>query len=191
MGQVIAIVNQQGGAGKTTTAVCLSEHLNDRGIRSDVVSFDAQHDTDLITVELCNIPDTGMSDHLMTLVEEKRQHNDILFLDCPSSLGTLTVNALMVADSIIIPIRCESKALEDLPRLLNILREIKRTDNKELTITGVLLTFVNPQLRLSAVIYNELRRSFDQLLLQTVIRENHTEDYNVLTSELIQRLHKQ
>ena len=93
-------------------------------------------------------------------------------IDCPPSLGLITVNALTASHSVIIPVQCEYFALEGISKLLNTIRLIKKKLNPELQIEGFLLTMYDGRLRLANQIYDEMKRHFQELVFKTVIQRN-------------------
>jgi chromosome partitioning protein len=105
-------------------------------------------------------------------VERIRNDYDFVFIDCPPSLGLLTLNALVAADSVLIPVQCEYYALEGLGQLLNTINMVKRNLNEKLDIEGVLLTMYDSRLRLSNQILEEVRKYFGDKVFQTIIARN-------------------
>lgn len=97
---------------------------------------------------------------------------DFIFIDCPPSLGLLTLNALTSADSVLIPVQCEYFALEGLGQLLNTINIVKKNFNEELTIEGVLLTMFDTRLRLSHQVVEEVKKYFGTKVFQTLIHRN-------------------
>ena len=184
MAKVIAIINQKGGVGKTTTAVNLSALLGAMGQRVLMIDLDPQGNTTsglgmevddksiyevimgrmkltdvMEETEFKNLSIAGSDVRLanaeLELVEvEKREYRlktavqsvqqdfDFIFIDCPPSLGLLTINALGAADSVLIPIQCEYYALEGVASLMNTISRVKKTINPHLEIEGVLLTML-------------------------------------------------
>ena len=105
-------------------------------------------------------------------VEAAEQEYDFILIDCPPSLGLITVNALTASHSVIIPVQCEYFALEGISKLLNTIRLIKKKLNPELQIEGFLLTMYAGRLRLANQIYDEMKRHFQELVFKTVIQRN-------------------
>ncbi|MEG8947378.1 ParA family protein [Rosettibacter firmus] len=97
---------------------------------------------------------------------------DFIFIDCPPSLGLLTLNALVAADSVLIPVQCEYFALEGLGQLLNTINIVKKNFNEDLTIEGVLLTMFDKRLRLSLQVVEEVRKYFGAKVYNTIIHRN-------------------
>jgi chromosome partitioning protein len=216
MGRVIAITNQKGGVGKTTTAINLASCLavsekeillldidpqanatSGMGLSPDayenciyevlVEEYDITKTVvktsvpflDMIPshirlvgaeVELVNIPQRELRlRHLMAALREKYRY---IFIDCPPSLGLLTLNALSSADSVLIPIQCEYYALEGLTQLLNTIHLVQKNLNRELIIEGVLLTMYDNRLNLCNQVSDEVRDYFKDKVYQTVINRN-------------------
>jgi len=216
MGRTIAIANQKGGVGKTTTAVNLSAALAALGRRVLLVDFDPQANatsglgfrrgairksvyhalifgepianlflpTEIPTLWL--VPSernlTGAEVELVNL--ERREHRlrealdpireefDFLFIDCPPSLGLLTLNALTAADSVLVPIQCEYYALEGVSELWDTLVRIRRHFNPHLQIEGFLLTMHDERTNLSHQVMADLRDFLGSQVFQTVIPRN-------------------
>ena len=101
-----------------------------------------------------------------------RNEYDFIVVDCPPSLGLLTLNALTAADSVLIPVQCEYFALEGLGQLFNTINMVKKNLNSNLDIEGVLLTMFDSRLRLSNQIYDEVKRYFGQKVFKTIVSRN-------------------
>ena len=109
---------------------------------------------------------------LKNSLEHIRENYDFIIIDCPPSLGLLTLNALSASDSVIIPVQCEYFALEGLGQLLNTINIVKKHFNKNLTIEGVLLTMFDMRLRLSHQVADEVKKYFGEKVFNTVINRN-------------------
>lgn len=218
MGKVIAIVNQKGGVGKTTTTVNLAASLSLADQKVLLIDFDPQGnassgvgvhptmDEEFITIYNALMGEVPMSkairptgiDHLdlvaanphlagaeIELVNtfaregklkaslaEVRHRYDYVFIDCPPTLGLLTVNALTAADSVLVPLQAEFFALEGLGQLMNTIGLIRQSVNPALQIEGIALTMFNSQLKLSHEIEKEVRTHFGEQVFKTVIPRN-------------------
>lgn len=105
-------------------------------------------------------------------LKEARSKYDYVFIDCPPTLGILTLNALTASDSVLIPVQCEYFALEGLGQLLNSIKLVKDRFNKHLTIEGVLLTMYDSRLKLSELVAEEVRKYFEDKVYKTKIHRN-------------------
>jgi len=214
--KIIAISNQKGGVGKTTTSVNLAACLATLGKRVLLVDIDPQGNTtsglginkadvhnciyDVLINEvhpndaivqtvvpgLSIIPATiqlaGAEIELVqTISREQRlkkslhlvkQDYDYILIDCPPSLGILTINSLTAADSVLIPIQCEYYALEGLSQLLNTIRLVQKHLNTTLQIEGVLLTMLDARTNLGIQVIEEVKKYFQQKVYQTIIPRN-------------------
>jgi len=121
-------------------------------------------------VELVDIENRERMMH--TVVERVRGDYEFVFVDCPPSLGLLTLNGLVAGDSVLIPVQCEYYALEGLGQLLNTINMVKRNLNPKLDIEGVLLTMFDARLRLSNEIVEEVKKYFGDKVFQTIITRN-------------------
>ncbi len=217
MSRVIAIANQKGGVGKTTTAINLGASLAVAEQRTLVVDIDPQGNAtsglglenreerptvydvlvDKRPVEECIarsvhfdtldlLPSTrdlvgaeielvGAGDResvLRAALEPVREQYDFILVDCPPSLGLLTLNTLTAADSVLIPIQCEFYALEGLSQLLNTVRLVQKGLNPRLEIEGVLLTMYDRRLNLSKQVADEAHEYFGEKVYETTIPRN-------------------
>ena len=212
--RIIAVANQKGGVGKSTTAVSLGASLAELGFKVLVVDLDPQgnastglgirHEAREVTVYdvlaaeapiegavvptalegLYAIPSTiDLAGAEIELVSQfsremrlrkaleplKTDDYDYIFLDCPPSLGLLTVNALAAADELIVPIQCEYYALEGLGQLLRNVRLVQQNVNTGLRLTGIVMTMYDPRTKLSEQVVQEVRKYFGERVYQTVI----------------------
>ena len=216
MGKIIAIANQKGGVGKTTTTVNLAASLGvlekkvllidadpqanaTSGLGIDVEQIELgtyqvlEHtvlakDTilktnspnvdiipahiDLVAIEI-ELVDKEQREYMLkkALVDLKDSY-DYILIDCAPSLGLITLNSLVAADSVIIPIQCEYFALEGLGKLLNTIKSVQNIHNPDLDIEGLLLTMFDSRLRLSNQVVEEVRKHFSTMVFETIIRRN-------------------
>jgi chromosome partitioning protein len=216
VGRVIAIANQKGGVGKTTTAINLAASLAAAEMKTLLVDCDPQANTssglgfrkdprrrslyhffseqdsldrlrqpteleclDLVpsdknligtTVEL--VGSEGSEYLLRQGLDPLRERYPFILLDCPPSLDLLTVNALVAADSVLIPIQCEYFALEGVSELLDTLIRIRRNLNPALAVEGILLTMYDERTNLSGQVAQDLRDFFGSQVFSTVIPRN-------------------
>ena len=212
--RIVAIANQKGGVGKSTTAVSLGAALAELGFRVLVVDLDPQGNAstgmgirheqrvvnsyDVIVAEtpvseaivhspvpgLDAIPSTiDLAGAEIELVSQFSREGrlkralapvgegayDFIFLDCPPSLGLITVNALTAADELIVPIQCEYYALEGLGQLLRNVSLVQQNINPELRLTGIVMTMFDPRTKLSEQVVEEVRRFFGDIVYDAII----------------------
>ena len=217
MSKVIAIANQKGGVGKTTTAINLGASLAVAERRTLVVDMDPQGNgssglgvdrsvslpsiydvllgsvpvweavrrevhfpfldvvpatRDLVGAEIELVEVEHRETVLRRALEPIRGEYDFILVDCPPSLGLLTLNTLAAADSVLIPIQCEFYALEGLTQLLSTIRLVQRSLNTSLEIEGVLLTMFDKRLNLSKQVAEEAREYFGHKVYTTIIPRN-------------------
>jgi chromosome partitioning protein len=217
MSRVIAIANQKGGVGKTTTAINLGASLAVAERRTLLVDLDPQGNAtsgmgqrsddgrasmyDVLVDELpieqailtgihfprfdlapagqdlvgAEVELVGKSDRELMLrkaLQSVRESYDYILVDCPPSLGLLTLNTLAAADTVLIPIQCEFYALEGLSQLLNTVRLVQRSLNPKLQIEGVLLTMYDQRLNLSRQVSDEANEYFGARVYRTAIPRN-------------------
>ena len=214
MAKIIAIANQKGGVGKTTTSINLSASIAAAEYKTLLIDIDPQGNSssgigvnnveksvyhtligtedavDCITnsympnldVLPANIDLVGAEVELVGMEKRERllkealitirNNYDYIFIDCPPSLGLLTLNALTAADSLIIPVQCEYFALEGLGQLLNTINIVKKHYNEALIIEGVLLKMFDSSYRLSHQVLEEVKKYFGEKVFSTIIHRN-------------------
>jgi chromosome partitioning protein len=216
MSKVVAIANQKGGVGKTTTAVNLSACIAVAEVDTLLIDIDPQaNSTSGLGIELqkveksiydvlvedadvnetilstqidcldilpSNIRLVGAEVELVSSIAREKILREVvkkiekkykyIFIDCPPSLGLLTINSLTASDSVLIPIQCEYYALEGLSQLLNTIRLVQKHLNKQLEIEGVLLTMFDSRLNLSRQVADEVRNYFEDKVYKTVVQRN-------------------
>lgn len=213
MGKIIAVVNQKGGVGKTTTTINLASAVGALGKRTLLVDIDPQGnatsglgiskksglpttyellvgtasvDAAVVVTSFRNVDvlPSGMQlagaeielvaldrreNRLKAVLAAVRDNYDYIFIDCPPSLGLLTLNALTAADTFLVPIQCEYYALEGLSQLMATVRQIKRLYNEQLDLEGVLLTMYDGRLNLTQQVVAEVKRFFPRKVFATPI----------------------
>lgn len=216
MSKIIAIANQKGGVGKTTTAVNLSSCLAVKGKKVLIIDIDPQgnttsglgidktsidtsiydviindvpiRDTLLKTVidnllispsniqlagaEVELVPVISRETRLKYAIEPVKNDFDYIIIDCPPSLGLITVNALTSADTILVPIQCEYYALEGLSQLMNTVKIVQKHLNPSLKVEGVVLTMFDARTNLSIQVVEEVKKYFGNKVYRTIIPRN-------------------
>jgi chromosome partitioning protein len=211
---ILAIANQKGGVGKTTTAINLGAGLGALERRVLLVDCDPQGNAtrglgakavpphlyhalsgeapvsaairpsgfpnldlvpsqrDLVGIEVELVGENGWEQRLKNVLAEVAGRYDTILIDCPPSLGHLTVNALTAADGILVPLQCEYYALEGISELLATVERIQHSLNKRLQIAGILLTMYDDRTNLSKDVAEEIRSHFADKVFETVVPRN-------------------
>ncbi|OGO83708.1 MAG: sporulation initiation inhibitor Soj [Clostridiales bacterium GWC2_40_7] len=216
MAKVIAIANQKGGVGKTTTAVNLSSCLAFKGKKVAIIDVDPQGnttsglgidkktihksiyevlindenienaliDTVVGNLKICpsNIQLVGAEVELVSVISRETRMKvsisdikdkfDFILIDCPPSLGLLTLNALTASDTILVPIQCEYYALEGLSQLMNTVKLVQKHLNPALDVEGVVLTMFDARTNLSIQVVDDVKKYFKNKVYRTVIPRN-------------------
>jgi len=214
MSKVLAVVNQKGGVGKTTTAINLGAALAAMEYRVLLVDCDPQGNAtrglgvevedahlyqvltdqvdpreaprptgfpfldiipagrDLVGVEVEFVGLEGWQWRLARALLAVRDNYSVILLDCPPSLGHLTINALVAADGVLVPLQCEYFALEGVSALVSTVRRVKATMNVDLSIVGILLTMHDERTNLSKDVAREVRKHFGDQVFQTIVPRN-------------------
>lgn len=216
-GKIIALANQKGGVGKTTTAINLSAALAALGQKVLLVDSDPQGNAssglgvnakenehnlyhcyigeaatskaicevadmenlkmlpthiDLIGVEVELVSASKREGYLRKALKSVKKDYDYILIDCPPSLGLLTLNALTAADSVLIPMQCEYFALEGLSQLIRTIRLVKNSYNPNLLIEGLVLTMFDRRNKLTFQVAKEIREHFQETVYDTVVPRN-------------------
>lgn len=132
----------------------------------------APSNIDLVVVEIEMVEEESREKRLMSCLESLQDEYDYALIDCPPSLGLLTVNALTAADSVLIPMQCEYFAMEGLAQLVSTIRSVKKSFNKDLFIEGLLLTMFDRRNNLTHQVSEEISKHFGKQLFKTVIPRN-------------------
>lgn len=216
MGKKIAIVNQKGGVGKSTTAVNLGAGLAEKNNKVLIIDIDPQGnassglgiekskveytvydlliesepalkavlktDNDNLDIIPANIELAGAEIELVSIMSRESRLKkslvkitdkyDYIIIDCPPSLGLLTLNALTAADSVMVPIQCEYYALEGLGQLMNTIELVRKNLNSDLRIEGVLMTMYDARTNLSEQVIDEVKEYFSDLVFESIIPRN-------------------
>ena len=216
MGKIIAIANQKGGVGKTTTAINFSTLLAKRGKKVLLIDADPQGNatsgigmdknvefsvydliindevdpketiqkTEIKNLSICpsNINLAGAEVELVSMMSREyrmkekldmiKEKYDYVIIDCPPSLGLITLNSFTAADSVLIPVQCEYYALEGLGQLINTINLVKKHLNKEIQIEGALLTMYDIRTNLSNQVVREVKKYFGNKVYKSVIPRN-------------------
>lgn len=214
--KVLAVINQKGGVGKSTTVINLSASLGESKKKVLVVDFDPQgnstsgygidkeeleHDIydvilhdypleeticatevanvfivpatiQLATAEIELVTTMARESVLKNVIRKIQDEFDYVIIDCPPSLGLLTINALIAANSLLIPIQCEYYALEGVAKLLESMQMVKKRMNPDLEIFGVVMTMYDSRTTLSKQVVDEVQRYFGKTMFKTVIPRN-------------------
>ncbi|MCX7985009.1 MAG: AAA family ATPase [Bacteroidetes bacterium] len=167
-------VGSIGPKGKTTYEVIIGEIQTEEAIQPTQMPFLSliPSNINLVGAEVELIDRTGREQLLSIALNRVRAKFDFIIIDCPPSLGFLTLNALTAADSVLIPVQCEYFALEGLGQLFNTINRVKRELNPKLDIEGVLLTMYDSRLKLSNQIVDEVKKYFGKKVFNTIIARN-------------------
>lgn len=217
MGKAIAIFNQKGGVGKTTTNINLGACLANLGKKVLILDIDPQGNTtsgiginkrelkfttydlliqdqfdtkqailktgvkglhiipasvDLAGAEIELVQVEGREKSLKKAIKKVRNSYDFIFIDCPPSLGLLTINSLTAVESVLVPIQCEFYALEGVSQLVSTIELVRKSLNKHLKIEGVVLSMFDGRTNLSVQVVQEVKKYFGSKVYTTVIPRN-------------------
>lgn len=159
---------------KSSYDVLLNQcEINDSIIKTKSPNLDIiPANIDLVAVEI-ELVDTNKREHMLTkMIDKIKKNYDFIIIDCPPSLGLITMNALTASNSVIIPIQCEYYALEGLGKLLNTIKGIQKVHNDNLEIEGILLTMFDSRLRLSNQVKDDVKKHFGDMVFSTIIPRN-------------------
>lgn len=213
MGKIVAVANQKGGVGKTTTAVNLSAYVAAKGNRVLLCDLDPQGNSSsglgydgslkaniypallgecegqeaIFKTKWCDLMPSEINlagaelelaagnlreKALKKTLESVKDDYDYIFIDCPPSLGLLTVNALNAADTVLVPMQCEYYALEGLSQLVSTIRTVKKLYNPSLDIEGIVLTMYDGRTNLTLQVAEEVKKFFGKKVYKTVVPRN-------------------
>ena len=159
---------------KSSYDVLLNQcEINDSIIKTKSPNLDIiPANIDLVAEEI-ELVDTNKREHMLTkMIDKIKKDYDFIIIDCPPSLGLITMNALTASNSVIIPIQCEYYALEGLGKLLNTIKGIQKVHNDNLEIEGILLTMFDSRLRLSNQVKDDVKKHFGDMVFSTIIPRN-------------------
>lgn len=150
-----------------------TKNINEAIKKTKSPNFDIiQANIDLVAIEIELVNKSKREFMLKKALEKLSKKYDYILIDCPPSLGLITLNAFTASDSILIPIQCEYFALEGLGKLLNTIKSVQKIHNNNLDIEGLLLTMYDSRLRLSNQVVEEVRKHFGKMVFRTIIQRN-------------------